>query len=226
MKYSNKTVGRTQVFSELVCLGARSRTSLGLKVFSVRGKRTIPPSEDGAENSAAQGSEGGRTGQRGAGLPRQSGCERGRRSLSARPLPSPGSLTVALCSPPPLGSRGHGPGGALRRPSFEPVESELLRLRARLCRAGDPALDGGSRAPPEAGLSRFAFWRCQSWETGDPQGGLEGRRPGERDRAGGQQPPGPTHWAPRRRLAGQPSRLPDSHGCLLAPQGHGWQPPT
>ena len=58
-------------------------TSLGPKLFSVRGKMIIPPSQDGEENSAVQECEGGRAGQWGAGLPRQSGCERGSLSLSA-----------------------------------------------------------------------------------------------------------------------------------------------
>ena len=36
-----------------------------------------------------------------------------------------------------------------------PVESELLRLWVPLCWAGDPALDGGSRAPPRGWAQPF-----------------------------------------------------------------------
>lgn len=51
-----------------------------------------------------------------------------------------------------------------------PVASELLRLWAPLCRAGDPALDGGSRAPSRGWAQPFHLLVTPKLEETGPPG--------------------------------------------------------
>lgn len=114
-----------------------------------------------------------------------------------------------------------------------PVESELLHLRVPLCWAGDPALDGGSRAPhpPEVGPARFTSRNpavspsgdAKLKETGAPRGRPRGVRYLLKGAGQEQQSPGHTHWAPQETGPGSPlgppALLSNSTGCLPAPQG-------